>query len=168
MTKKRCVVLPGLILLLSAILFTGCGGTAVAKTGDTVKVHYTGTLDDGTIFDTSVSDEPLEFTIGQDPIIPGFEQAIIGMKVGESKTVDIPADEAYGQPSDDLITEFNRFELPEDIDPVVGMRLEMTGQDGSSIIALVTQVTETTVTLDANFPLAGEDLTFEIELVSIQ
>ena len=168
MTKKRYVVLPGLILLLSAILFTGCGGAAIAKTGDTVKVHYTGTLDDGTVFDTSVGKEPLEFTLGQGLVIPGFEQAIIGMKIGESKTVNIPADEAYGQPSDDMITEFNRFELPEDIDPVVGMRLQMTGPDGSSIIAIITQVTEATVTLDANYPLAGEDLTFEIELVAIQ
>lgn len=168
MTKKRYVVLPGIILLLSLILFTGCGSAAIAKTDDTVKVHYTGTLDDGTVFDTSVDGEPMEFTLGQGLVIPGFEQAIIGMKVGESKTVDIPADEAYGQYRDDLVLEVPRDDLPDDIDPMVGMQLQMTGQDGNSIIAMITQVTETTVTLDANFPLAGEDLTFEIELVSIQ
>jgi len=170
MIKKRYLALPGLFLLLSIILFTGCGGgsTAAAETGDTVKVHYTGTLDDGTQFDSSVGKDPLEFTLGQGQVIPGFEEAIIGMKIGESKTVNIPAAEAYGEYRDDFVMEVSRDELAEDIDPMVGMQLELKTTDGNSIIARIIEVTDTMLTLDANFPLAGEDLTFEIELVSIQ
>jgi len=161
MTKKYYLVLASIILMV-LILMTGCGGPALVKTGDTVIVQYTGKLADGTVFDTSVGGEPLEFTLGQGDVIAGFEQAVIGMKVGESKTFTIPADQAYGQRSDDLVFEIGRDELPASIDPEVGMQLQT-----SQGIVTITEVSETTVKLDANHPLAGQDLTFEIQLVEI-
>jgi len=148
----------------------GCTGeeTAMAKDGDTVKVHYTGTLGDGTTFDTSVEREPLEFTLGAGQVIPGFEEAVIGMQVGQSKTVTIPSEEAYGPHSDELIMVVERDQLPEGLDPEVGQQLQTQGADGRTTIVVVTEVSETTITVDANHPLAGKDLTFEIELVEIE
>ncbi|MFC2122399.1 peptidylprolyl isomerase [Bacteroidota bacterium] len=139
-----------------------------AKSGDTVKVHYTGTLEDGTAFDTSVEREPLEFTLDQGQLIPGFEQAVIGMKIGDQKTVNIPADQAYGLIRDDLMIVIERGQLPKDIDPEVGQQLQMTQDGGEVVIVTVSDVSETTVTIDGNHPLAGKDLTFEIELIEIQ
>ena len=166
MLKNRHVVLLGVILLIVVMLVTGCSG-AQAKTGDTVKIHYTGTREDGTVFDTSAEREPLAFTLGQGLVIPGFEQAVIGMKVGESKTVDIPVEQAYGPIRDDLIVVVERDQLPEDLEPEVGQQLQMTQTDGSYTVVTVTEVSETTITIDANHPLAGQNLTFEIELVEI-
>jgi peptidylprolyl isomerase len=159
------------ILLLGALLISGCNtvfGTAQAKNGNTVQVNYTGKLADGAVFDTSVGREPLEFTLGKGEIIPGFEKAVLGMKVGEKKTVTIPVNEAYGPRRDDLIFEIPREELRSGVTPQVGMQLQQTGGDGSVIVATITKVSDTTITLDANPPLAGKDLTFEIELVKIQ
>jgi peptidylprolyl isomerase len=160
MINKYSIILGSLLLLL-VLLATGCG-PAVAKTGDTVKVHYTLKLADGTVYDTSVGSEPLEFTLGQGKVIPGFEQAVIGMQVGETKTFTIPADQAYGQRSNDLIFDIKRDELSPDIIPEVGMML----QTSQGIITII-EVTETTVKIDANHPLAGQELTFDIELVEI-
>lgn len=179
-------------LLLGAVLVTGCSGeesvlqteagntgeestvqaeagntgeesTVQAEDGNTVSVHYTGTLADGTVFDTSVGREPLEFTIGEGNMLPGFEQAVKGMRVGESKTVTIPSEEAYGLPRDDLVAVLERSQLPEDLDPEVGQQLI----NGTTIVTVIA-VSETTITIDANHPLAGKDLTFEIELVEIK
>ena len=169
MKNKSIIVIA--ILLLGALLISGCNavfGTAQAKNGNTVQVNYTGKLADGTVFDTSVGRAPLEFTLGAGEIIPGFEKAVLGMKVGENKTVTIPANEAYGPRRDDLILEIPRGELSSGITPQVGMQLQQTGDDGSVIVAVITKVSDTTVTIDANPPLAGKDLTFEIELVKIQ
>jgi peptidylprolyl isomerase len=152
------------IILLAAILVSGCSGL-LAKTGDTVKVHYTGTYSDGTVFDTSIEREPLEFTIGQGRLIPGFEQAVIGLKVGESKTVNIPAAEAYGLHRDDLVVTLERSQLPDNVE--VGQQLQITQTDGSIVVVTVIEVFETTAMIDANHPLAGEDLIFEIELIEI-
>ena len=150
-----------LVVVLSSFwLLAGCGSSAVAKSGDTVKVHYTGRLNDNTVFDTSVGSEPMEFTLGQGKIIVGFEEAVTGMQVGESKTVTISVDEAYGPRRDDLIFEVGRDELPADINPEVDMQLP-TSQGTVTII----EVSEKTVKIDANHPLAGQDLTFDIELV---
>jgi len=152
-----------LVVVLSSFwLLAGCGSSAVAKSGDTVKVHYTGRLNDNTVFDTSVGSEPMEFTLGEGRLIPGFEQAVTGMQVGESKTVTIPVDEAYGQRRDDLIFEVGRDDLPADINPEVGMQLP-TSQGTVTII----EVSEKTIKIDANHPLAGQDLTFDIELIEI-
>ncbi len=142
--------------------------TTPAKIGDTVKIRYTGTLDDGTIFDTSVGHEPFEFTLGQGDVIPGFEQAIIGMEVGESIIIHIPTDEAYGPYRDDLIMVIGRDQLPEDVEPEVGQLLQITPIGGNMIVAMVTEVSETTITIDTNHPLAGQNLTFEITLFKIE
>jgi len=150
------------VILSSFWLLAGCGSSAVAKSGDTVKVHYTGKLADGTVFDSSVGSEPYEFTLGQGQTISGFEQAVIGMKVGETQTVTIPIDEAYGPRRDDLIVEIGRDRLSPDINPEVGMQLT-SGQGTVTII----EVSEKTVKIDANHPLAGQDLTFDIELIEI-
>ncbi|ACD94140.1 FKBP-type peptidyl-prolyl cis-trans isomerase [Trichlorobacter lovleyi] len=163
---------------------------AQAQQGDTVRVHYTGTLQDGSIFDSSEtveqdscgcscsssggcgtgSDcgcEPLEFTIGGGNVIPGFEKAVLGLSVGESIKVTIPADEAYGPRHEQMVAVVDRSELSGEIEPIEGQQLEVVLQDDSSMPVLITEVTETTVTLDANHPLAGQDLTFEIKLVEI-
>ena len=169
MVNKICSLL--LIALLSGIvlLTSGCNGSsATAGDGDTVRVHYTGTLEDGTTFDTSVGGEPLEFTLGAGQMIPGFEKAVYGLKIGESKTVTIPAEEAYGPQRDDLITVIEREQLPADLDTKVDQQLQMQQTDGRTAVVIVTDVSETTITVDANHPLAGEDLTFEIELVEIK
>lgn len=168
MKKSHIVLL--VILLLGAILISGCNTTpaaAQAKNGDTVQVNYTGKLADGTVFDSSVGRAPLEFTLGAGKIIPGFEKAIMGMKVGEKKIVTIPANEAYGPHRDDLTLEIPRKELPANITPQVGLQLQSNRGDGSIIVVTITKVSEATVTVDANHPLAGKDLTFEIELVKI-
>lgn len=140
---------------------------AQAKNGDTVKVHYTGKLEDGMVFDSSENREPLEFTIGEGKIIPGFEQAIIGMSPGESKTEKIPADQAFGPYREELIHEVDRQQIPEDVELKVGKRLQFRHANGRATQALVTDVSESKVTLDANHPLARSDLVFDIQLLEI-
>jgi FKBP-type peptidyl-prolyl cis-trans isomerase 2 len=138
-----------------------------AKQGDIVNVHYTGKLTDGTVFDTSKNRHPLRFTIGKGQVIAGFEQAVAGMNTGESKTVVIPVDQAYGPRRDDMIVTMDRSTLPADLTPQIGQRLELTQTDDQTLLVTVTAVTDTTLTLDANHPLAGKDLTFDLELVGI-
>jgi peptidylprolyl isomerase len=138
-----------------------------AKSGDTVAVHYTGTLADGTVFDSSRDRDPLTFTLGSGQVIPGFEEAITGMQPGETRTTTIPADQAYGQRYDDLLFEVERDQLPPDLSPTVGEQYQMRQQDGQVIVVTVQDVAPAHVTFDANHPLAGEDLTFDLELVSI-
>jgi peptidylprolyl isomerase len=140
---------------------------AQAKKGDSVKIHYTGRLDDGTVFDSSREREPLEFTLGAGMVIPGFDDAITGMKVGEEKSTSIPVDEAYGPRRDDLLISVPTERLPDDMEPQVGQQLQMQTGDGQTFVAAVTRVGEDEVVLDANHPLAGKDLTFDIELVEI-
>lgn len=138
-----------------------------AKQGDTVKVHYTGKLDDGTVFDSSADREPLEFTIGEGMIIPGFEQAVVGMAPGDSKTELIPNDQAYGPHLDEMVVVVDRQQMPSEIEPEVGQQLQIQQATGQVIPVVVTDVSTSSVTLDANHPLAGEDLTFDIQLVEI-
>jgi FKBP-type peptidyl-prolyl cis-trans isomerase 2 len=150
-------------------MMTGCNAAPQAKNGNIVQVDYTGKLADGTVFDSSVGSEPLEFKLGAGQVIPGFEKAVLGMKVGEKKTVTIPANEAYGPHRDEQVVELSREELPSDLTPQVGQQLVVNQQDGRQIIVVITNVSDNnTVTIDANHPLAGKDLTFEIELVKIQ
>ncbi|MFN4147336.1 MAG: peptidylprolyl isomerase [Runella sp.] len=139
-----------------------------AKAGDTVHVHYKGTLTDGTLFDSSEGREPLTFQLGSGMVIPGFDQGITGMAIGDKKTVQIPVEEAYGPAQEELIFPFERAMLPDDIPFEVGMQLNMH-QDGNPqpIAVTVVQVTDTQVVVDANHPLAGQDLIFDIELVAI-
>ena len=138
-----------------------------AKPGDTVKIHYTGKLDDGTVFDSSANREPLEFTINEGQVIPGFEQAVVGMSPGESKTEKIPMDRAYGPHREEMVLEVGREQIPPDLQPEVGQQLQIQQPNGQPVAVFVTDVTDAKVTLDANHPLAGEDLTFDIHLVEI-
>ena len=138
-----------------------------AKQGDTVKVHYTGKLENGTVFDTSRSRRPLQFTLGNGQVIAGFEQAVVGMNTGESKTTTVPVDQAYGPRRQDMIITMERSQLPTDLNPNVGQRLELTQMDNRSVLVTVTGISDTTLTLDANHPLAGKKLIFDIELVEI-
>jgi peptidylprolyl isomerase len=140
---------------------------AQAQSGDLVRVHYTGRLADGTIFDTSMEREPFEFTLGGGELIPGFEQAVLGMTTGESRTATILADQAYGPHRAERVIDVERHHLPPDLQPELGQRLQMTRPDGTTVTVMVTTVTETQVTLDANHPLAGQDLIFDIMLVEI-
>ncbi|WP_234572073.1 FKBP-type peptidyl-prolyl cis-trans isomerase [Rhodohalobacter sp. 614A] len=138
-----------------------------AKDGDTVKVHYTGTLENGEVFDTSKEREPLEFQLGQGQLIPGFEKAVIGMSEGDSTTVDIPSDEAYGEVREDLIINVPKNQLPDDVEPQIGMQLQVNQQNGQPIPVRITEIKNEELVLDANHPLAGKDLTFNIELLEV-
>ncbi len=140
---------------------------AQAKQGDTVKVHYTGKLEDGRVFDTSSGREPLSFTIGEGTVIEGFESGIVGMGVGDKKTLNISPDSAYGNRNDELIAVVEKENIPEDIDVSVGQQLQVRQPDGQTINVSVTDVSEENVTLDANHPLAGRDLVFDVEIVEI-
>lgn len=140
---------------------------AQAKTGDTVRVHYTGTFDDGTIFDTSVEREPLEFTVGGGMVIAGFDAAVTGMEPGQKKTVNIPAEQAYGPRSEELVAEIGRDRLPPDLEIEIGQQLQVGLADGEQAVVLIVDASETTVTLDANHPMAGFDLNFELEMIEI-
>ncbi|GER05785.1 peptidyl-prolyl cis-trans isomerase [Iodidimonas muriae] len=140
---------------------------STASTGDTVKVHYTGTLDSGQQFDSSHDREPISFELGKRQVIVGFETAIEGMAPGETKQVKIPADEAYGQRRDDLVFAVPPDQFPAEMKAEEGMRVTGTTQQGQQVEMMIVKVTEETITLDANHPLAGHDLTFDLELVEI-
>lgn len=137
------------------------------ENGQKVKIHYTGTLDDGTKFDSSAGRDPLEFEMGAGMVIPGFEKGVADMDVGEKKTINIPAAEAYGEKREDLVMEFDRSQLPEDLTPEIGMMLQMQGPQGQPVPVTITAVEEAAITIDANHQLAGKDLNFELELVSV-
>ncbi len=138
------------------------------KKGDTVKVHYHGKLTNGTTFDSSEGREPLEFEVGGGMVIPGFDDGVTGMAIGEKKTIHIPADQAYGPKQEEMIMEFPRDRFPEDMIPEVGMQLNMSNGSGQNFPVTIAEVREVVVVLDANHPLAGEDLIFDLELVAIE
>ncbi|MBO8167261.1 MAG: peptidylprolyl isomerase [Kosmotoga sp.] len=135
--------------------------------GNTVRVHYTGKFENGEIFDTSVNRTPLEFIVGNGQVIKGFAEAVIGMKIGEKKTVNIPFEEAYGPHMDELVFTFEKQSLPENLNPEIGQKLQLVTGDGKRVNVTIIAVSETDITLDANHPLAGKNLVFEIELVEI-
>jgi peptidylprolyl isomerase len=139
-----------------------------AHSGNLVRVHYTGRLDDGSVFDSSQGREPLEFTLGSGQVIAGFDRAVTGMAVGETRSTRIPADEAYGPRRDDLVLELEREQIPEGIEVTVGTELQLQQSDGQMVPVTVADVNAQSVTLDANHPLAGKDLLFELELVEIE
>lgn len=140
---------------------------AKVKKGDSVKVHYTGKLKDGTVFDKSDERNPLEFTVGAGRLIKGFEAAVVGMEPGESKTVQIPADKAYGPHHDDRVIKIDREDVPKDINIKVDQYLKIKQQDGTTFAAKVTEISDKSLTLDVNHPLAGKDLMFDIRLAEI-
>jgi peptidylprolyl isomerase len=138
-----------------------------AKTGDTVKVHYTGTLADGTEFDSSRGRDPLEFTLGQGALIPGFENAVVGMSPGDTKTVEIAANDAYGDRHEQLTQDVPRTAIPDDIELQEGMVLRARGPEGQDLALTVVSFDDQSVMIDGNHPLAGKDLTFTVQLVEI-
>jgi peptidylprolyl isomerase len=138
-----------------------------AKAGDTIRVHYTGKLEQGVIFDSSRGEEPLQFKIGEGRLIPGFEEAVIGMAPGETKTIRIPPEKGYGRYREDKVITIERKDLPVEIVLAVGMTLEFCAPEGQMVPVEITELTGTTVTLDANHPLADQNLIFDIELVEI-
>lgn len=137
------------------------------KNGDKVRVHYHGKLTDGSTFDSSEGRDPLEFTVGTGQVIKGFDDALEGMKVGDKKTVHIHVDNAYGQRNDDMMMEYPKSDFPADMTPEVGMELHMSDASGNVFPVVIAEVKDDVVLLDANHPLAGQDLVFEIELVAI-
>ncbi len=138
-----------------------------AKIGDMVSVHYTGRLVDGKIFDSSAGEEPLIFTLGESDLIEGFEEGVLGMSVGEKKTIIVPPEKAYGEWSEDMWFEVSLSEMPEDLELQLGDELELTNEVDEPIIVTVSRLGNDTVTLDGNPPLAGKTLTFDLELVAI-
>ena len=138
------------------------------KENNTVKVHYTGKLSDGQVFDSSEGKEPLEFTLGKGQIIPGFEKSLIDMKLNEKKTITIAKEDAYGDINDDLRQEVKKTQLPQDITPEVGMGLVSKSPDGQEMNLLVVEVREESIIIDGNHPLAGKDLIFDLEVVEIK
>ena len=168
MKNNHIVVL--IFLLVTALLIQGCSAAddaGKAKVGDTVQVNYTGKLADGSVFDSSIGKQPLEVVLGKGQVIPGFEKAILGMKVGDNKTVTISVNDAYGPSHPELIFEVPKENLPADAAPQVGQQLRGSKADGTTMVATITKISDKTVTLDGNIPLAGKDLTFEIGLVKI-
>jgi FKBP-type peptidyl-prolyl cis-trans isomerase SlpA len=141
---------------------------SLVKENDTVKVHYTGKLADGQVFDSSEGKDPIEFTLGQGQLIPGFEKGLIDMKLNEKKTINIPKDEAYGDSREDLVQEVQKSELPEEIKPEVGMGLVSKSQDGREMNLVIAEVKEESIVVDGNHPLAGKDLIFDLEVVEIK
>lgn len=141
---------------------------AQVKKGDTIKVHYKGTLTDGSLFDSSEGKEPLEFTVGEQMVIYGFDNGVLDMQVGDKKTLNIPCLEAYGEMNTELMIEIPKSELPEELGEVTeGMQLNMVNQDGYELPVEVIEIKEDAIVLDGNHPLAGQDLIFEVELVEI-
>jgi len=139
--------------------------TEPVKNGDRVRVHYTGRLEDGQVFDSSKDGDPLEFTVGAGEVIPGFDEAVRGLSVGDSKTVEIESDDAYGPRRDGLVTQVSREAAQFPVEPQVGMHFGLPLQDGNQIEVVVTEVTDTHITIDGNHPLAGQKLIFDVELV---
>jgi peptidylprolyl isomerase len=139
---------------------------AQAQAGQQVRVHYTGKLDDGTVFDSSTGSEPLTFTLGSGEVIPGFDKGVLGLSVDETRTIMIPAAEAYGPHQAAMVVELSKTEIPPHLKLKVGQRLQMKSPNGV-IVVVVTAETDTTITLDGNHPLAGKDLTFDLKLVEI-
>jgi peptidylprolyl isomerase len=140
---------------------------AQAKKGDEVKVHYTGKLDDGTVFDSSEGREPLQFKIGEGQVIPGFEEGVVGMNTGDTKTISIPSGQAYGPHHDEMVIVVDKSQFPEGMNPELGDQLQMQHPSGQVVLVTVVDVSDKDVTLDANHPLAGKDLTFNVELVDV-
>ncbi|MDD5338382.1 MAG: peptidylprolyl isomerase [Dehalococcoidales bacterium] len=163
----KYILLISIPVILALLLLTGCSGERVAEEGDSVTVHYTGSLEDGTVFDSSVGKDPLTFTIGAGTVITGFDAAVRGMKVGETKTVTLTPDQAYGEYNDGLIITLEISQIPSSINLELGENIPLQNNAGQVFVGKIIGIGLTTITVDANHELAGRTLIFEIELVSI-
>lgn len=139
-----------------------------AQQGDTVTVHYTGKLDDGEVFDSSKGRDPLEFQVGSGQVIPGFDRAVTGLGIGESREIRLDPEDAYGEPREDLVVEVERSQFPAEAEPVVGQQVQVQVAPGENRVATIQDVDDQNITLDLNHPLAGQPLTFDVELVEIR
>ena len=139
---------------------------AQAAAGDSVRVHYTGRLNDGTVFDSSEGRDPLNFTLGSGQVIPGFDEAVTGMTVGESVTITIEPENAYGERREEMVQQVPRSDIPDDIDLAIGMQLQASGPQGDIVVTVI-EMSDDAIKLDANHPLAGKALTFDLQLVEI-
>ena len=166
MIRASWVFLLGIIFLSLSLVI----GFSTEKVGekDTITINYTITLEDGTVYYTTIGQEPLQETLGQGKFIPGFEEAVLGMRVGESKTVTIPPEKAYGQYRPDLVGTVDRSWLPEDVEPVIGKQYRTQLENGTQTTVVLREITDTSLTLDANHPLVGQNLTFDIHVVEIE
>ncbi len=166
--KTLSYILPCIIFVAILIIIGGKTSMEIVEDGSKVKVHYTGKLQDGSVFDSSEGKDPLEFVIGAGQMIKGFEEGVMGMKVGEKKTIEIPADKAYGQRDESRTGEYPRENIPEGTTLSVGAKMVLKSPDGNVGIAVIKEIKDDVVVLDLNHPLAGQDLIFEIEVVSIE
>jgi peptidylprolyl isomerase len=141
--------------------------TATAKNGDKVKVHYTGKYEDGNVFDSSIDRDPIDVELGAAQVIKGFEDALVGMETGEKKTITIPPDQGYGNHDPALLIEIPNANIPDNVTPEVGMKLKLRDNKGQSVLVTVKEIGNESIKLDANHPLAGKTLVFDIELVNI-
>jgi len=163
------VALTVLMLFTAGImLLSGCDNTPAVKAGDTIKVEYKGSLEDGTVFDQNQEGQPLEFTVGSGQLIPGFDRAVVGMKLEETKTVTLPAEDAYGMPAPSLIRNFPKTSFPDNFEPEIGMDITMQDQSGRPVPAKIAGITEDEIAIDLNHPLAGKTLVFDIKVIGIQ
>jgi peptidylprolyl isomerase len=155
-----------LVVIVLGFLIIGGNGNMIEK-GSKIKLHYTGTLEDGTVFDSSKDKEPLEFEVGAGQVIPGFDEGVIGLKAGEKKTINIPADKAYGQYDEKRMGEYPKENVPKDMELKVGAKMFLQSPDGGVALATIKEIKEEVVLLDLNHPLAGKDLTFEVEIIEV-
>ena len=166
--NKCCKPLIGFVLVVFVLGFLIIGGNGnMIEKGSKIKLHYTGTLEDGTIFDSSKDKEPLEFEVGAGQVIPGFDEGVIGLKAGEKKTINIPADKAYGQYDEKRMGEYPKENVPKDMELKVGAKMFLQSPDGGVALATIKEIKEEVVVLDLNHPLAGKDLTFEVEIIEV-
>lgn len=167
--KDNCICSKAMFVLASIVIIVLAlwifGGNEMIEQGSKVKLHYTGTLDDGSVFDSSKDKDPLEFEVGQGQVIPGFEEGVIGLKAGDKKTINIPADKAYGSYDEKRIGEYPKSNVPENMEVKIGAKIFLQSPDGGVAIATIKEIKDDILLLDLNHPLAGKDLTFEIEII---
>ncbi len=155
-----------LVVFVFGLLIIGGNGNMIEK-GSKIKLHYTGTLEDGTVFDSSKDKEPLEFEVGAGQVILGFDEGVIGLKAGDKKTIHIPVEKAYGQYDETRIGEYPKENVPKDMELMVGAKMFLQSPDGGVALATIKEIKEEVVVLDLNHPLAGKDLTFEVEIIEV-
>ena len=164
--SSKPLIVAALVVIVLGFLIIGGSGKMIEK-GNKVKIHYTGTLEDGTVFDSSEGKDPLEFEVGTGQVIAGFDEGVIGLKKGDKKTINIPADKAYGQYDEKRMGEYPRANVPKDMELKVGAKMFLQSPEGGVALATIKEIKDVVVVLDLNHPLAGKDLTFEVEVIEV-